>query len=230
MNHPAIIIIGREPSTGKLQITYDANAIEYGDFNSVPESVLPQHCSIELNGGSMRLRNIDINSYTYVNGQAAESKVISRADRIELGISRYLLDWQAVDTVLPPEADICQLKTIREEYDRQNIKLQIDERRFNSLRSATGLITMLAIALSIVTGRQSAWYLVLYAVAIIVSLAFTVKAYRDSSKVPQLRNELNKKFQHDYRCPKCGRFLGNQPYDILTQNQQCPYCRVKFIH
>ena len=176
------------------------------------------------------MRNLDINNYTYVNGLAVESKIVTRADRIELGSERYPIDWKAIDAIIPPEADIHHLSKIWDDFDHQNIKLQIDERRFNTLRSATGLVTMLAIVLSLVSGRQSALYMSLYAVAIIASLLFTVKAYRDSSKVPLLRSELNKKFQHDYVCPKCGHFMGNQPYDILAQNQQCPYCRVKFIH
>ena len=92
------------------------------------------------------------------------------------------------------------------------------------------LITMIAIALSIATGGRSLWYMALYAVAILISIIFFVKAYKDSSKVPQKRQEMIRQFQDDYTCPHCGRFLGNQPYHLLAQNSQCPYCRVKFIH
>lgn len=230
MTQTNIIIIGRDPATGKLLLSYEGKTGGYGEVGSVPSSVSPQHCRLEFTNGIIRLKNIDINNYTYVNGQAVETKTISRQDLIELGEDRYPLDWQAVDAVIPPEADIRPLQEVWSEYDRQNIKLQIDERRFNTLRSATGLITMIAIALSIMTGGRSIWYIVLYVLAILASLLFTIKAYRDSSKVPQLRNELNRQFQHDYICPKCGHFLGNQSYDVLTQNHQCPYCRVKFIH
>ena len=31
-----------------------------------------------------------------------------------------------------------------------------------------------------------------------------------------------------YVCPKCGHFMGNQPYDILAQGKACPYCRAQF--
>lgn len=230
MTQTAIIIIGRDPATGKLLLSSDGKAGTYGEANSVPLSVLQQHCRLEFTDSGIRLKNLDINSFTYVNGQAVEMKTITRQDMIELGEDKFPLDWEAVDALIPPEADIRPLQEIWSEYDRQNIKLQIDERRFNTLRSATGLITMIAIALSIMTGGRSIWYIVLYVIAILASLLFTIKAYRDSSKVPQLRNELNRQFQHDYVCPKCGHFLGNQSYDILTQNHQCPYCRVKFIH
>lgn len=224
------IIIGRDPASGKLLFVCGSKAGTYGEINSVPTSVLQQHCCLEFDDAKIRLRNLDINNYTYVNGLAVESKIVTRADHIELGPDRYPIDWKAIDAIIPPEVDIRHLNKVWDDFDHQNIKLQIDERRFNTLRSATGLITMLAIVLSLVSGRHNALYMSLYAVAIIASLLFTVKAYRDSSKVPLLRNELNKKFQHDYICPKCGHFMGNQPYDILAQNQQCPYCRVKFIH
>ena len=224
------IIIGRDTQTGTLQLVGGSRSGSYGDAGSVPVSVSPQHCRLEYSKGSIRLRNLDINSFTYVNGVAVESKAVTRTDRIELGTDRYPLDWKAVDTIIPPEADIRPLKKVWDDYEQQNIRLQIQERRFNTIRSATGLITMLAIALSLVMGRQSKWYIVLYAVAIIASVLFFVKAYRDSSKLPQLRNNLSRQFQHDYTCPHCGHNLGSQPYDILAQNHSCPYCRVKFIH
>ena len=224
------IIIGRESSSGKLFLSgVDKNAT-FGEEGSVKESVCEQHCRIDIDGKDIRIKNLDLNNYTYVNGRAVETKAITRKDKIELGKDRYHLPWQAIDAILPPVADISPLKKVWEVFDDQNIKLQIDERKFNTIRSATGLVTMIAIALSILTGRQSVWYLVLYGLAILASFLFIVKAYRDASKIPQKRNELNRQFQRDYTCPHCGHFLGNQSYEILAQNQQCPYCRTKFIH
>ena len=224
----AYIIIGRDVKTGQLLLSGAGKSGTYG--NSVPQDISEQHCRLDFKDGIIRLKNLDINNDTYVNGQAVESKTITRSDKIELGTSHYPLSWEAVDAIIPPEADIRPLQDVWNEYERQNVKLQIDERKFNTLRSATGLITMVAIALSIATGGKSVWYMVLYALAIIASVVFFIKAYRDSSKIPQKRQELNHQFQHDYVCPHCGRFLGNQSYHILAQNTQCPYCRVKFIH
>lgn len=222
------IIIGRDAKTGQILLNGGGKSGTYG--NNVPQDISEQHCRLDFIQGCIRLKNLDINNFTYVNGQAVESKTITRKDKIELGDSRFPLTWEAIDAIVPPEADIRPLQEVWNEYERQNVKLQVDERKFNALRSATGLITMVAIALSIATGGRSAWYMLLYALAILISIVFFVKAYRDSSKTPQKRQELNHQFQHDYVCPHCGRFLGNQSYHILTQNTQCPYCRVKFIH
>lgn len=222
------IIIGRDSNTGQLLLSGVGKTGTYG--SNVPQGISAQHCRLDFNQGIIRLKNLDINNDTFVNGQAVESKAITRHDKIALGASRFPLPWEAIDAIVPPEADIRPLQEVWNEYECQNVKLQIDERKFNTLRSATGLITMVAIVLSIATGGKSVWYFVLYAVAIIVSVVFFIKAYRDSSKIPQKRQELSRQFLQDYACPHCGRFLGSQPYHLLVQNSQCPYCRVKFIH
>lgn len=211
------IIIGRDIQSGKLSLKVDGKGEIQGQ----------QHCKLTINNGQMRLKNLDVNNYTYVNGQSIESKALTLQDRIELGKDHYLLDWSLLKPYLP--IDIGPLKLVWEEYERQNLKLQIKERKFNALRSATGLITMIAIVLSLASGGRNIWYLMLYAIAIIISVAFFIKAYIDSSKLPQKRQELIKQFQRDYVCPHCGHFMGNQSYDILAQNGSCPYCKKQFI-
>lgn len=211
------IIIGRDIQSGKLSLSVDDKGEIQGQ----------QHCMLTINNGQMRLKNLDVNNYTYVNGQSIESKALTLQDRIELGMDHYLLDWSLLKPYLP--IDISPLKLVWEEYERQNLKLQIKERKFNALRSATGLITMIAIVLSLASGGRNKWYLMLYAIAIIISVAFFIKAYIDSSKLPQKRQDLSKQFQRDYVCPHCGHFMGNQPFDILVQNGSCPYCKKQFI-
>lgn len=223
------ILIGRDKDTTKLRLTSGDKSILHGT-GGVPVSVASEHCRLEVNDQNLRIKNLDISAYTYVNGQAIESKAITRDDHIELGTDRYPFDWKAIDSFIPPISDIRPLQSIWEHYEDENIKIQIAERKFNTLRSATGIITMAAIALSIATGGRSVWYIVLYGAAIIISLLFFVKAYRDSSQMPQKRQQLSRQFQKDYVCPHCGHFLGNQTYDILAQNDCCPYCKAKFIH
>ena len=221
------IRIGRNPESNRLQLSDGEKTVFYGTAQ-VPHSVLQEHCLLIIDGNAIRIKNLDINSYTYVNGRPVESKAVSMNDNITMGKDMYPLDWAALRPYLP--VDIRSLQEIWNEYENQNISLQIAERRFNTLRSATGLITMVAIALSIATGGRSVWYIALYAVAIITSLLFFIKAYIDSAKIPQKRQDLTRQFQRDYACPQCGHFLGNQSYDILVQNSHCPYCKTKFIH
>lgn len=223
------ILIGRDQKTGRMRLRAEGKTTLYGT-KCLPDTILEEHVKLTIEDETIRLENLNLNAYTYVNGQAVEKKSITRQHVIELGSSRYPFDWRALDELIPPETDIRPLKEIWEEYESQNISLQIAERRFNTLRSMTGLITMAAIALSITTGEKSKWYILLYGLAIVISLIFFIKSYIDSSKIPQKRQELGRNFQRNYTCPHCGHFLGNQSYDILAQNDHCPYCKTKFIH
>ena len=164
------IIIGRDIQSGKLSLTVDGKGEIQGQ----------QHCKLTINNGQMRLKNLDVNNYTYVNGQSIESKSVTQNDTIELGSDHYPLDWNLLKPYLP--LDIRHLKKVWEDYEAENLKIQIKERKFNALRSVTGLITMLAIALSIAGGGRNKWYLMLYAIAIIISLAL----YQRSSKLRSL--------------------------------------------
>jgi len=223
------ILIGRDSNSSKLLLTAEGKTVMI-EASDVPPTVGSQHCQLDIDGNTIKLRNLDINNYTYVNGHAIELKTIQSTDQISLGVDKYPLLWNYVEQLLPPMADIRHLREVWNSYEQQNIDLQIAERRFNTLRSVTGLITMAAIALSIVTGGRSHWYVALYAVAIAVSLLFFIKAYRDAAKIPHKRQELTRQFQRDYCCPHCGHNLGSQSYEILIQNATCPYCKTKFLH
>ena len=222
------IIIGRDPKSSKMMMTVDSKEQPSTTSESLPNSVGRQHCSFTIKDGKIHIKNLDVNNFTYVNGQIIESKVISKSDKIELGKDRFLVDWALFNPYMP--TDISPLKKVWEDYENENISLQIKERKFNAIRSATGIFTMVAIALSIATGGRSKWYFVLYGVAILASVIFFVKAYLDSSKIPQKRLELTRQFQRDYVCPRCKHSMGTQPYEFLAQNSNCPYCKTQFIH
>ena len=225
-----MVLIGRDLGTSRLVMKVNGQPVWYSQKTDVPSSVSPNHCTIEQTGNVIRLKNIDLNYDTFVNGQPVQTKTVSQSDKIELGSDHYPLDWNTIHQVIPPVVNIRHLQKVWNEYDEHRLDQQIADRRFNSLRSATGIITMAAIALSMMLGRQSFWYIILYAVAILVSLVLTIKAYRDATAVPQKMQKLSKQFQKDYVCPHCHRFLGNQSYDLLEQNTCCPYCKTKFVH
>ena len=174
----------------------------------------------------MRIENMDINNHTFVNGKGVESKSVCHNDKIELGIGHYLLDWSVIDSLA---VDIRPLEIVWDEYNHQRMAFEIAEKRFGILRAATGLITMIAIVLSITTGRQSHWYIMLYGIAILVSIIFNVIAWKNASAIPLKKQQLKQQFEHDYICPHCKRFLGNQSFQVLAQNDHCPYCKTQFI-
>lgn len=222
------IIIGRDQQTQKLCVTKDGHTTLCGQAGSVPMDVSRQHLSLlPVGDGKWIAKNLNDRNVTFVNGIAIESKTISEQDKVELGNSRYLFLWDVLNEPQEKTVDIRPLKSIWQEYDNQRLEIQIADRQFNAARSATGIITMLAIACSLVLGHGPV-YIILYALAIGISVAFTVLAYRKSKQVPRQQHDLNKQFQKRYVCPKCGHFMGFQDYDILEQNDACPYCKTKF--
>lgn len=222
------IIIGRDQNTRQLSVVKDGSPKLYGQPNSVPMDVSRHHISLQPAGnGKWKIKNLNEKNVTFVNGIAVESKTISENDRIELGNSHYLFNWSAISEPKVETIDIRPLKKIWKEYDEQKFDSQIAERKFNAARSATGIITMLAIACSIILGHGPI-YILLYAVAIGISVAFTYQAYKKSTEIPQQQRELTKRFQQRYVCPKCGHFMGFADYDILIQNDACPYCKTKY--
>ncbi|MFI3267266.1 MAG: FHA domain-containing protein [Rikenellaceae bacterium] len=126
------------------------------------------------------------------------------------------------------------LEDVWENHHQTKLNIQIKEKKFNALRSVTGLFSMGAIACGFIPGlaEYDVLRVALYALGFILLIYFFVISYMSSSKTPVKMAELDKEFRNDYVCPnpKCGRFLGNQPYDVIARMPTCPYCRSKFKH
>lgn len=226
------LTIGRDAATSQLAVFAEGQHLRLGVPGSVPKTVSRQHCSLKVNAdGTMTIRSLKADNPTYINGMPVEQKHINKNDIVELGPDHYRLDVAAVramaDKLTPKYMDIRPLRKLYEDYEQQTLKMAIAERRFNALRSATGLITMIAIVMSITVGRGPV-YLVLYGTAIVVSLAFTIKAYRASSSMPKKKKELEKSFQAKYKCSNCNHQY-KMNYDELAQYDACPFCKAKFI-
>lgn len=226
------LIIGRDAATSQLSVIAGQQQAKLGQPGSVPKTVSRQHCSLAINtDGTVTLKNLKAENTTYVNGVAVEQKRIKAGDTVELGPDRYHVDMQAVkawaDKIMPKYVDIRPFRKLYADYEHQTLQMAIAERRFNALRSATGLITMAAIIMSFTVGRGPV-YLVLYATAVIISAIFTIKAYHDSSNTPKRKIELDKAFKAKYRCPNCGHHY-SMNFDELSQYDACPFCKAKFI-
>ena len=222
------IIIGRNQQTQQLCIVADGATKQYGQPNSVPMDVSRHHISLQpLENGKWQIKNLNEQNVTFVNGIAIENKIISDGDTIELGNSHYLFSWDALQIPHVETIDMTPLKKIWVEYEELRIQNQIAERKFNVARSATGIITTIALVCSILLGHGP-FYIALYVMAIGISLAFTYQAYKKSSEVPRQQQMMNKDFQRRYVCPKCGHFMGFQDYDIIIQNNACPYCKTRY--
>lgn len=220
--------IGRDAQTRQLLVTCEGKVKRIGQAWSVPMDVSRQHLSLtSLSDGRWQIRNLNNQNVTFVNGMAVESKTITEGDKVELGQSHYLFPWNAVCEPKVETVDISPLRRVWEKYDKEQFELQVAERKFNAARSATGIITMLAIACSFILGHNTI-YIILYALAIGISLIFTIQAYNKAQDVPRQQREMKSRLQRNYVCPKCGHFMGFQDYDVIIQNDACPYCKTKY--
>ena len=224
-------ILGRDANTTQLDIISEKQTFRLGLPGSVPMTVSRRHCLLTIDdSGRMSIKNLKPQNVTYVNDHAVESKSISPSDTITLGASKYRLNLSEVlatiKKVEPKVVDIRPLRQVWNDYKAESMEMTVAERRFNALRGVTGLVTMIAIVCAMTLGHNPIYFL-LYGTAIVLTLAFTIKAYVNSSKVPEQREELTHKLHRNYVCPNCGRYF-NMDYDTLTQYNACPYCKAKF--
>ncbi len=219
------ITIGRDGQTGKLRLTIGRQTSTFGEANSVPRSVSQEHVRLTIgDDGTLVLTNLNPENDTYVNHRGVERKRIVEGDRIVLGGEHYRLNWDMLKPFIPKMADITPLEQVWKDYQEQRLQMQIRERRFNTLRSATGLITTLAVVLGAFTGRDNPLFMSLYIAAGVISLVFFVIAFMASSKIPLQQSQLTEDTKHRYKCPACGCLLTLQDYDMLRQTKGCPHC------
>ena len=222
------IIIGRDQQTRRLSITKDGVAMCYGQPDSVPMDVSRHHISLQpVDEGKWQIKNLNEQNFTFVNGIAVESMVITENDKIELGNSHYLLNWDAVRGPKEETIDIRPLKQVWDNYKNKMSDLNMASQKFNIARSATGIITMLAIACGFAIGHGPI-YMMFYGLAIAISLCFLYKAWTDVSKIQSRRDDYQEEFDSRWVCPKCGHPLNAKNYIVLSKLDGCPYCKTKY--
>lgn len=221
-------IIGRDPQTRQLSIIKDGNLKCYGQVGSVPMDVSRHHISLQPAGkGKWHVKNLNERNVTFVNGIAVESKTVTESDKIELGNSRYLFPWTALQEPKIEIADIRPMRQVWEEYNLENIRIRKQQKNIGLLASVPMGFTMLG---GLIAGvgpeeiRSVAYFFT--TIALLIMLYGFYRRFNDNSIEKQ--EELKKKLLRDYTCPKCGRFFGFQDYEVLIQSDACPFCKTKY--
>ena len=224
------IIVGRGQETRQLSVVKDGKQRLYGSTGSVPMDVSRHHISLQSTGsGKWLIKNLNERNVTFVNGIAVESKTISESDKVELGNSHYLFSWDALQEPKVETIDIRPLKNVWDEYNQRNIEIRIRQKNIGLLSSIPIGFTMLGGLIAGVASDEIKPYAYVFTViALIVMVYGFYRRFTDDSIGEQ--EEIKKKFQRRYICPnpKCGHFMGFQDYEVLTQNDACPYCKTKY--
>ena len=236
-------IIGREHGTNRLVMTLAGKVVPLSPSGIVPNTVSSKHCQLKVDGNQWTLVNIKAALYTYVDGIQIESKRIQPDCQVELGTDHFAVDMQrvrkAIEEVMPPSFSILPLKQVWSDYHRTQIEMQLLEKKKATNRMLTGVlspISMLLFLLPMVLKTEippivDVLRLILAALMALMALHFFIQSRRGLKNDIILRmDRLNADFRSKYRCPnpQCKRFLGTQPYDILEEMHQCPYCRCQF--
>jgi len=229
------VMIGREAQSRRLSVTRDGKVQLVGKPGSVPMDVSKSHVALCTSGdGTWEVRNLKEANVTYVNGLPIEKKTVREGDSIELGMSHFKLSWDVIRGPKQEVADIRHLRRVWDEY-KEDMN-EIDERQKNTsvLASVPMLFTMGGTAITVILNFAGVPKEIMLATGALTVIAFIMMIYsifrrkNDTSK--QDKEALNKSMYKKYVCPKCGKFLGMQDYDLLIQqHDQCGFCKAKFI-
>jgi hypothetical protein len=225
------VIVGREQQSRRLAVVRDGKAQLVGQPGSVPMDVSRQHAAFSsLNKGKWEVRNLNPRNVTFVNGVAIEKKNITESDKVELGNTHYLISWDVIRGPKVETVDIRPLRRVWEDYNDSLIEIRKRQKNNGLLASVPMGFTMLGSVIGLFFKDNPE---VLQGAIMFVILAFGTFIYglfkRYSGNSIDEQEELKKDFQRRYTCPKCGHFMGNEPYDVLIQNEGCRYCKAKFV-
>ena len=209
--------------------------------------------------GNMVVQNLKEMNVTFVNGMQVMSKAVQPDSIVEMGQYRYkvavrsLLDVaqkivahvcgapqaagpQAQGAAAQAKApvktyDLRPLKRVWDNYHHQQQAIRIRQKKLGLFSSITPIFTLSSGAvrfLPVPDAFQDA-----AGVLFLLGLAVTVWSFyaRYSDKSIEELDKLTDDFQHQYLCPNpaCRHFMGMQPYHLLEHNDNCPYCKCRYL-
>lgn len=223
------VIIGRDQQSRRLAVVRDGKAQLVGQLGSVPMDVSRQHALFtQQKDGKWELKNLNSRNVTYVNSVPVEKKAVCETDKIELGSSHYLVSWDIIKGPKVETVDIGPLQRIWEWYEETQLKMREKERKTQNIQKLGGILSTCGILFVAVEGLGFVRF-ILMGISILIAIFFFIRGFSPDSSLNIKMNDLNKEFRKRYTCPKCGHYMGNEPYDVLIQNDGCKFCKAKYI-
>ena len=204
------------------------------------KSVSRQHLEVTpLGDGRYHIKNIGRNG-TKVNGLSIDETTVEATTPLQLGASYKTTLQQLLQLPKPPETvDISHLESIYKRFTTDKARLRRDQMKptyYRYLATASlpfiGLLTILFKELF--KGFEYINTILIVSVSILVPIGIGLLIYsisiqkRITQEVPERENALINKFKIEYICPKCKKFLGDQPVEALRKQGKCPYCQTKW--
>lgn len=203
----------------------------------VPASVSRGQIEIDINDDTGQMVITNKKNVMFVNGRECDKKAVSPTDFIELGYEHWPLPLRQIyDTYAPKFYDLTPLRAVWNEYDNSVKEFKLKNARLNAYRMGVPILSTIAIGLGFIISsddKDTQKMLnvvrgVFYGIVIVANIIFFVISLNRSKKNIFEEEERRQRFQRRYVCPACGHFMGNSPYDIISQNKQCSWCRAKY--
>lgn len=237
-------VIGKEEGQHRLLVKVGPKAITIGSPQSVPNSVSRTHCSLTVDFSEdnkrtvtqMKIKNLKSQNITYVDGHEVESKSIKETSVVQLGYERYSLNLQSVieemRKIIGPGKEyypISHLEKIWIEYDEERLKITDGAAQMANKQRLQGLLSLSAMVVGFIPVIDQIVRGIIIVAALAVSVYLFIKSSSDRT-VQRKQHDLDDEFRKKYTCPNpnCNHFIGNIPYDVLEQNDGCPYCKCKY--
>lgn len=241
-------VIGKEEGQHRLLVKVGSKAFVVGIPQSVPNTVSRIHCSLSVEYADtqarkvtkIKIQNLKSQNITYVDGQEVEAKVIKEDSHVQLGCEHYSMDLkQVIDGMRkflpaappPPTAkySISPLMKIWQEYDEEKLRISDEAAKNANRQRLQGILSMSGMLIGFIPDIDQTIRIVIIAAALLIAIFFFVKGSSDDT-VQRKLHDLDEEFRKRYVCPnpECRHFIGNIPYDVLSHNSGCSYCKCKY--
>jgi hypothetical protein len=179
------------------------------------------------------LEDLESTNGTFVNNFQIVRKIVTSGDVVTFGADYTV----SIRDILKKDNDyseeFTQLKNVYDDYIRKKIHIQSNNqfktRLFQSLPFA--VIGITGIVLGFMGHTNKGLFVLSFILAVCAPTIGIYFGARQAAKIPAQLQHLANQFKIDYVCPKCGAFLGEIPWESLSNKKQCPVfsCRAKWI-
>ncbi len=191
--------------------------------------VSSKHCCIkQMEDGQFLLEDLNSSNGTFVNGVQILQKVVNTQDKCRL--AEHDLDLVLVcslfkEAQMPQGMSYASLQaqkqtlleklkeslTISEEFKKR-------EKTYEDYKQAKRKVRLKFMGKS--TGMRAGLALIP-----LVGNSLGVLAAGSNQKMQDALEDLTEQFKKEYTCPKCYKFLGDEPYENLEKRGYCFYCK-----